>query len=184
MSIATDRMTADELLRLPRGTWRYELVNGALHRMSPAGHTHGKVAARITASMAPFVEQNELGEIYAAETGFKIRQDPDTVRAPDVAFVSAERLERTEASPEGFFPGPPDLAVEVVSPGDSYSEVETKVSEWLQAGVRAVVVFDPRRKACTVYRPGTEVLFLAVTDTLTLPELLPGWSLPLSQAFR
>ena len=152
--------------------------------MSPAGHTHGKVAARVTARMGSFVEEKQLGEVYAAETGFKIRQDPDTVRAPDVAFVSADRLKDAGVSAEGFFPGPPDLAVEVVSPGDSYGDVEAKVSEWLQSGVRAVVVLDPRRKAGTLYRTGAEVVFLTAQDLLAVPEVLPGWSLPLSAVFR
>ena len=152
--------------------------------MSPAGHQHGRVAARVTTRMGSFVEGQLLGEVYAAETGFQIRTDPDTVRAPDVAFVRAERLQRETPTEEGYFPGPPDLAVEVVSPNDSYSDVEAKVAQWIGAGSLAVVVLDPRRQAATVYRPGAEVVFLGPGDVLRIPELLPGWSLPLVEVFR
>lgn len=177
-------MTAEDLLRLPRGTGRCELLQGELRRMSPAGRTHGKVAARVTGSLEPFVEEHALGEVYAAETGFLLSRSPDTVRAPDVAYVSTARLRELAPAAEGFFAGAPDLAVEVVSPSDSYGDVESKVLEWLAAGTRVVVVLDPRRSTGTVYRPDAEVRFLAATDTLELPDLLQGWSLPLAKVFR
>lgn len=184
MSTATQLMTAAELLRLPRGKTRYELVQGELHSMSPAGHIHGKVAARFTAKLFPFVEEHELGEVYAAETGFLLSRNPDTVRAPDAAFVAAHRLAELPASSEGFFPGAPDLAVEVVSPSESYGDVEAKVRLWLSAGTLAVVVLDPRRASATVYRPDGEVIFLSAEDLLTLGELIPGWKLRLADVFR
>ena len=124
--------------------------------MSPAGHAHGRVAARLTISLGLVVEQNSLGAVYAAETGFVLSRHPDTVRAPDVAFVRGERL--ASAPAEGFFPGPPDLAVEVVSPTDTYSAVEEKVFGWLEAGCRAVVVLDPRRQVASVYRSRQSIL--------------------------
>jgi Uma2 family endonuclease len=184
MTVETSLLTAEDLLRLPRGTWRYELLKGELRRMSPAGHTHGKVAARVTAHLLKFVEDNGLGEVYAAETGFIVRRAPDTVRAPDVAFVRAEKLHESPQSVEGFFQGAPDVAVEVVSPSDSYSEVEGKVAEWLEAGALVVVVLDPGRRAGAVHRPGTQVVLLSNADTLSIPDVLPGWSLPLQAIFR
>ena len=113
MATGSRLMTADELIRLPRGTWRYELVRGELRQMSPSGHVHGKVAAHVLGRLMPFVEEHNLGETYAAETGFFLRRNPDTVRAPDVAFVTAAKLAATTLSAEGFFPGAPDLAVVV-----------------------------------------------------------------------
>ena len=184
MATGSRLMTADELLRLPRGRARYELVNGELHTMTPSGHVHGKVAARVAGWLAPFVDKHELSQVYGGETGFILRRAPDTVRAPDAAFVTAAKLASTNPTDEGYFPGAPDLAVEVLSPSDSYSEVDEKVSEWLESGCRVVVVLDPRRKTAKVYRPGTEMMSVAGTEKLTLPDLLPGWSLPLDEVFR
>jgi Uma2 family endonuclease len=177
-------MTAEELIRLPRGQWRYELVKGELRRMTPAGHLHGKVAADVLSRLAVFVREHGLGVTYAAETGFLLRRAPDTVRAPDASFVAAARLASMQLSPEGYFPGAPDLAVEVISPSDSYSEVEEKVAEWLEAGCLVVVVLDPRRKAGRVQRPATPVVSLTETDYLSINDLLPGWSLSLEEVFR
>jgi Uma2 family endonuclease len=110
--------------------------------------------------LAQYAEENRLGTVYAAETGFRLASDPDTVRAPDVAFVSQARVEAV-GEVEGFWPEAPDLAVEVVSPGDSYSEVEEKVFAWLDAGTKMVVVINPRQRSATVYKSPTDIIALA-----------------------
>lgn len=184
MATATHLLTAEQLLQLPRGQWRHELVEGELIRMSPAGHLHGKIAARFAAKLLLFVEENDLGEVYAAETGFLLGKDPDTVRAPDAAFVTKERLAELLPSAEGFFPGAPDLAVEVVSPSDSFTDVENKVRLWLGAGTRAVVLLDPRRASATLYQTSAPVQFIAGSSTLEISTLLPGFSLPLMTIFQ
>jgi Uma2 family endonuclease len=182
MAVHTQLMTAEELLRLPLGEWRYELVNGELRRMAPSGFTHGTVAAEVGARLTTFVREHGLGRSCAAETGFFLRRDPDTVRAPDAAFISTATLER--ASPTaGFFPAAPDMAVEVISPSDTYTKVEEKVAEWLAAGTKVVVVLDPERRAGRVYGLDGEIVTLGATDTLSVPDLLPGWSLPLAEIF-
>jgi Uma2 family endonuclease len=181
MSKGSGVMTAEELIRLPRGRWRYELVRGELREMTPAGHLHGKIAADVLSRMAVFVREHQLGVTYAAETGFYLRRNPDTVRAADASFVGAARLASMTLSPDGYFPGAPDLAIEVISPSDTYSEVDEKVGEWLDAGCLAVVILDPRRKTGTVHRPGGDPVRLAETDVLSLPDLLPGWSLLLGE---
>lgn len=117
MAVVRQQVTALELLHMPDDGFRYELVQGELRRMNPAGNVHGRVVVRITWRLAQYVEENRLGNVYAAETGFKLTTDPDTVRAPDVAFVSLARVEAV-GEVEGFWPGTPDLAVEVISPGD------------------------------------------------------------------
>lgn len=184
MSSQSGLMTADELLRLPRGTWRYELVDGALRRMTPAGHVHGRVAAEVGASLTIFVRDRNLGETYAAETGFLLRRSPDTVRAPDAAFVSHEHLSSMTLLPEGYFPGPPDFAVEVLSPSDTDREVEAKNADWLDSGCRAVLVLDPVAGTARLHRPGQTAMDFATGGVVTVDDLLPGWSLDLAAVFR
>jgi Uma2 family endonuclease len=176
--------TADELLGLPRGTWRYELVAGALRRMSPSGYRHGTVVARITARLAPFVEAHGLGEICGAETGFLLRRNPDTVRAPDAAFLSNETLAGLAGPVDGFFPGAPDLAIEVRSPSDRDADLTAKIAGWLDAGSRAVLVVDPERDRAAVYRPGNRMTSFLRDEDVELPDVLPEWSLRLTEIFR
>jgi Uma2 family endonuclease len=175
-------ITADDLLRMPDDGFRYELVRGALRKMTPAGFQHGRITINITNSLDQFVRANHLGVICAAETGFKLASDPDMVRAPDVAFVRQERIQEV-GDIEGYWPGAPDLAVEVVSPSDSYSELEEKVFDWLMAGTQTVVVVNPRKRAVTVYRSLTDIKILMENDTLECAEVLPGWRMPVKDIF-
>lgn len=122
-------MTADELLKVPRGEMRYELVEGELRKMSPSGARHGRVAVEIVVgSLIAQMKRQRTGAIYSSGTGFRISRQPDTVRAPDAAYVRSERATDTT----GFFDGPPDAAFEVVSPGDTYTEIEEKTLAWLR----------------------------------------------------
>jgi hypothetical protein len=116
-------------------------------------------------------------------TSFLLTTDPDTVRAPDVAFVARERYASLSKT-RGFFPGPPDLAVEVISPTDTYSEVEEKVEAWLNSGCRVLVVVNPRNRTLKVYRSTADVTLLSLTDTFLCQDLLPGFELPVSKIFR
>ncbi len=142
-------LTADELLRLSTaGDRRYELVKGELYEMPPAGASHGDIAMEIGSRLRVYVKANQLGRVFAAETGFVLRLDPDTVRAPDASFVAEDRLPPGDL-PTGFLEFAPDLAVEVVSPGDRPGEVREKVEDWLRAGTRLVWVVHP---STTVYR--------------------------------
>lgn len=175
-------MTAADLLRLPADGRRYELIRGELRQMAPAGPTHGRLAMRLAAHLFQHVEAHHLGTVYAAETGFQLAQDPDTVRASDVAFVSRQRLEAV-GEIEGYWPGAPDVAVEVISPSDRYTDVEDKVVEWLEAGSRMVIVVNPRQRAVTVYHSRTDVVRLTEEDTLEGGEVVPGWQLPIREVF-
>ena len=173
--------TADELLHSPSDGYRYELIKGELKRMAPAGYEHGTLAAVFTGFLVVYVRTQKLGTVTAAETGFKLATNPDTVRAPDVAFVSQKRLD--EAGPvKGYWPGAPDLAVEVVSPGDLYTEVSEKVAGWLEAGSKMVVVVNPRNQQVLVHLPA-EVKVLGADDILKGGEVVPGWELPVGELF-
>ena len=183
MTTRTRPTTAEELLNMPDDGFRYELVRGELRKMVPAGHAHGEYALSIGASLLTHVKANRLGKAYAAETGFKLGSDPDHVRAPDAAFVRSERAAAAQETP-GFFPGPPDVAVEVVSPRDIYTDVDDKVADWLDAGTLAVIVVDPRRRTVKVHRSPADAVVLTEDDTLTVEDAVPGWKLPVSDIFE
>jgi Uma2 family endonuclease len=172
--------TADELLRFP-DTSHYELVEGNLREMAPTGDFHGVYTSNISIEIGWFVRQNKLGETFAAETGFLIRRNPDTVKAPDFAFISHERL--TFPRGTGFVPAVPDLVLETRSPSDRPAAVATKIQEWLEAGVRLAIDLDPAKRTLTVYQPGETPKMLSETDTLEGGEVLPGFTLPLSRLF-
>jgi len=182
MSTTVQSMTAADLLRLPADGRRYELIRGELRQMAPAGPTHGRLAMRIAAHLFQHVEAHHLGTVYAAETGFQLTQDPDTVRAPDVAFVSRQRLEAV-GEIEGYWPGAPDIAVEVISPSDRYTDVEAKVVEWLEAGSQMVIVVNPRQRSVTVSHSRTDMVRLTEEDVLDGGALVPGWQLPIKEVF-
>jgi len=182
MALVQHLTTAEELLRMPEDDRRYELVEGELRAMAPAGFEHGRWASRLNMRLELFVEQQKLGVVFAAETGFLLRRDPDTVRAPDVSFVTQARYEAAEPK-TGYFPGAPDLAVEVLSPSDTYSEVQEKALAWLDAGCRMVLVIDGRKRHVIVYRSRSAVLILGEADTLDGDDVVPGWKLPVGDIF-
>ena len=181
MTTKTKLMTAEELLAMPDDGYRYELVRGELRKMAPAGRVHGKRGNRVNYSLSAHVYENDLGEVYLAESGFHLEIDPDHVLAPDIAFVTKER-EEAFPDADGYFPGPPYLAVEVVSPNDRYTEVAEKVAEWLAAGTRMVVVMNPRNRTVQAHTPGG-VSELTEGDTLDGGDVVPGWRMPVADIF-
>jgi Uma2 family endonuclease len=182
MDTTLQRSTASELYAMPDDGFRYELVKGELRKMSPAGGEHGVIVVNVTLLLGQHVKINNLGVCCGAETGFKIASDPDTVRAPDLAFVSHERIPEGGA-PKKFWPGAPDLAIEVLSPGDTYTEVEEKVEQWLGAGARAVWVINPKRRGVAVYRPTTDVTRLSEGDELDGGDVVPGFRCEVAEIF-
>lgn len=171
-------MTAEELMHLNLPDKRTELVKGVLVVREPAGYRHGAVAMNLSLVLGNFVQAHSLGRLLAAETGFKLFSNPDTVRAPDIAFIRSDRV--PEPPPAGFPAMAPDLAVEVLSPDDRPGAVLEKVGDWLNAGVRLVWVVDPMRGLARVYRAdGTETL-LAAGDALDGEDVLPGFVCPVA----
>jgi Uma2 family endonuclease len=183
MTTTARLITAEDLLRIPEDGLRHELVRGELREIAPAGHKHGRIVLNVTTPLDQHVRANKLGAVFAAETGFKLAANPDSVRAPDVAFVRQERLFGTEAV-EGYWPGAPDLVVEVISPGDIYTEVEEKVTDWLDAGSRMVVLVNPRKRSVTVYCSLTEISILTESDVLDGRDVVPGWAIPVKDIFQ
>ena len=183
MAVTQKPVTAEELLNMPDDGLRSELVKGEVRRTASAGNVHGRLAINVTIPLGQHVRENAFGTVYATETGFKLSSEPDTVRAPDVAFVRRERVEEM-GEVEGCWPGAPDFLVEVVSPGDLYTEVEEKVWDWLDAGARMVVVVNPRGQSVRVHLSHTETFVLTEQDTLDGSNVLPGWKLPVAEIFR
>ncbi|HWS70911.1 MAG TPA: Uma2 family endonuclease [Thermoanaerobaculia bacterium] len=179
MTVDARLMTAEELLRMPDDGMRHELVNGEVSTMSPAGEEHGGISQEIARQLGNHVRAQRLGKVYGADVGFVLSRDPDTVRAPDAAFVRADRVVHMKE----YFPGAPDLAIEVISPNDTYTEVDAKVREYLRAGSQMVVVINPRNQSATVHTAngGTH---LSIDDTLDGGDVVPGWRLPLRDIFE
>lgn len=182
MSTELQLMTADELLALPRGEFLYELVDGELKKTSPAGHKHGRITMRLAVPLGLFVEKKKLGEVYSSDTGFKLTSDPDTVLAPDVAFVSKQRIREVGEAP-GYWPGPPDLAMEVNSPSNTLREIKDKVADWLKFGTRLVWVVSLKLRNVTVYKSLTDVSILTENDTLEGGEVVPGFQISVAKIF-
>lgn len=169
----TAEHTADDLLRFKEPGKTAELVRGLLIVREPPGTGHGARSARLTVRIGAFVEEHDLGEIFAQDTGFKIERDPDTVRAPDRAIVARDRL--AEIPEKGYAEIAPDLVVEILSPGDRPGEVLEKVGHWLSAGVRLVWVLDPIRGEAPVYRADGTVSIIGPGDGLDAEDVLPGF---------
>jgi Uma2 family endonuclease len=158
-----------------------ELVAGELVMMSPAGFDHGRYASKIVTALENHVARQGLGIVTTAEAGFQLSHDPDTVRAPDVAFVRTDRI--PSGGVKGFFQGAPDIVAEVVSPTDRASEVAGKVQEWLQAGCLMVWVIDPENQTVAVHRIRKEIAVLVTGDSLTGGDVLPEFSMPVAKVF-
>lgn len=178
----TRLMTARELEQLSLEASRGELVQGEFIPMSPAGFVHGEIAGNVFGILWSFVRKNRLGVLYAAETGFILQQNPDTVRAPDVAFVTHERAAQQKRK-TGYFQGAPDLAVEVISPSEILDDVENKLIDYLEAGTKVVWLVYPRTQTITIYRSLTDVRILTINDDLDCSDLLPGFSVPVAEIF-
>jgi Uma2 family endonuclease len=175
-------MTAEELQRLHLPNKRAELIRGALITHEPAGYQHGDIAMRLGATIHAFVEAEGLGRVFAAETGFTLGRAPDTVLAPDVAFISSARL--PDPPPQGFAELAPDLAVEVLSPDDAEAEILERVSDWLGAGSRLVWVVDPSRSSARVYRADGSSELVGERDVLDGEDVIPGFLCQMSWLLR
>jgi Uma2 family endonuclease len=181
MSTAT-LFTAEQLSRMPDDGFRYELVAGELKKMTPASWRHGSVASRLDGWLSTYVEAKGLGMTLTSEAGFLVARDPDTVRAPDIAFIHKDRLPAVLPE-EAFWPGAPDLAVEVLSPGDTFREIDEKAKMWLKAGTRMVWVINPAWRTVTIYRSGTDVKTITDSGELEGEDVVPGFRCRVRELF-
>ena len=179
---ATTLMTAEELERMPHDGYRRELVSGELTTMTPTGLEHGVVIMRLGELLSPFVRQHGLGVLSGGDPGFVLARDPDTVRAPDLAFIRKERLATNPVGPT-FWSGAPDLAVEVMSPNDTVHKVDEKAKVWLKAGVEMVWVVNPAWCTVTVYRSARDIKTLTEDNDLDGGDVLPGFRCRVADLF-
>jgi Uma2 family endonuclease len=174
-------LTADELERMPDDdSVQIELDEGELITMPPAGGEHGHIGSGIGSELHVFVKKHKLGRVYSADTGFRLSRH--TVRAPDVAFVRKERV--AEIHGEGFIKGAPDLAVEILSPSDSFRQLTRRLKQYLAAGCHTVWVIHPERTEVYVYRADGTDSALGAEDLIEAPDLLPGFSLRVGELFE
>ena len=187
MATNTRLMTAEELLAMPDDGFRYELVRGELIRRQYAGMRYAYASSHIMFSLPMHRMSDKLGMSYPAEVGFQIEADPDHVRAPSAAFVGPERMklvENDDPDCDRYFPGPPDLAVEVAIPSDTYFYIEEKVADWLNTGARMVIVVNADIRTVKMYRSHIDVVILTEADTLDGGDVVPGWRLPVADIFK
>ena len=175
-------MSAHELLALPDDDRRREIVAGLVVSEPPASFRHGDISAEVFARLSEYVRTRDLGRVVSTETGFLLARDPDTVRAPDVAFVSRSKIERAGAF-RGYFPGPPDLAVEVLSPSERPADVHAKIGDYLAAGSRLVWVIDPSNRQVRVHRSLLQPTILDESAELEGDDVLPGFSVRVGRLF-
>jgi Uma2 family endonuclease len=174
-------LTAEEFAALPHEGLRLELIEGELHAMAPSYADHGDIVGALHVELGIYIRRNHLGKIYGAETGFLVARDPDTVRAPDIAFIQASRVTPAASAPN-WNPIIPDLVVEVISSSDRDKDVASKTRMWLDAGVRLVWVVYPARREIVVHQPDGATT-LTDSETLGGEDVVPGFSLPVTDVF-
>jgi Uma2 family endonuclease len=175
-------LTAEEIWSLPENGNRYELVRGELVKMPPAAAEHGIVTGTLYLMLGGYIRTNGLGVTTIAESGYILSRNPDTLRAPDIAFVSKVRI-GSEGVPQGFWEIAPDLAVEIVSPSERPGEVQSKVDDYLSAGTRMVWIVHPGTRSLTVYRAPDQARVLTVNDTLSGEDVVPGFTCEVKAIF-
>lgn len=178
----TNLLTAHDLLRLCERGVRGELIRGVLCETMPAGHEHGKIVVRLSAALFSFIEPKGLGTVVASDSGVWLEHDPDTVREPDIAFTSAEKVP-LDAQITGYAEVIPDLVVEVTSPSDSRRQAHDKARMWLSHGVRLVWVVHPETRIVDVHVPDQPVSTLSESDALNALDTVPGFSCAVSAVF-
>ena len=184
MSVKQHLVTAEELWELPEVPGkRFELVDGEVVEVSPAGAEHTGIMFMLAKTLDRFVSQHDLGVVMPDGLGFVLRRDPDVVRAPDVSFVTSASVPE-EGLPKGYWEGPPTLAAEVVSPNDRASDIHDRVQDYLEAGTRRVWVLWPRRRLVSVYRPDADTRELGPDATLDGGDILPGFSVRVGDLFE
>ena len=175
-------LTAEDLLHLYSEGVRGELVRRVLRKTMAAGIEHGEIAVNLSILFGSFVKSARLGRVFASDSGVRLERDPDTVREPGLAFISAEKLP-PDTRVRGYSEVVPDLVVEIISPNDRPIAVNDKAQMRLRYGVRLVLLVDPDARTVTTLPAERPAQTLAESDTLTLESVLPGFTCPVRDIF-
>ena len=170
-------LTADDLLRLHSKGVKGELIRGELCATMSVGLKHGEIAIALGAMLLAYVRPRRLGRVFGSDAGVLLERNPDTVREPDVAYISAERLP-LDTDISGYCPVVPDLVVEIVSPSDGPAAADDKAAMWLRYGARAALVINPETLTVSIRRPNRPAAVLTIDDTLEVGDILPGFACP------
>ena len=181
MAIEQELVTAEDMLAMPDDGMRWELIDGEIQRMPPPGAEHEETAGEVLARFREHVKARTLGRVYGAP-GVIVRRNPDRVRAPDFAFVSGGRLPEGK-SPTGYLQEAPDLVVEVVSPTETATDLQAKIQEWLDAGVRLAIALYPKTRTAAVYRSASDIRLLSVDDMLDCGDVVDGFTCRVGDLF-
>lgn len=175
--------TVADLFALADYEKHFELVRGDLMMMSPASPKHGRYASRLNGALGPYVDEHDLGEVYTAEPGFLLHPEPEpVVRAPDIAFVSKERIPPEEEQ-SGFWELAPDLVVEIISPSETGQEIQNKVKDYLDAGTRLIWLVYPKTRTVVEYYSRKTIRELTINDILEGGDVVSGFQYPLEKLF-
>jgi len=181
---STPLITAEQFGRMPGDGTVSELVGGRVVRMPSPFPFHGSVCLEVALALNEFIRPYGLGRVFINDSGIVTERDPDTVRGADVSFFTKARLPEGALPRERYLDTAPELVVEVRSPSDRWQKILQKVSEYLSAGVSVVVVLDPSTNSANVYRDEGSPQTFGPNDTLTIPDLLPGFSVPIARFFE
>ncbi len=180
--VSTKLVTAEELERLSEDE-RYELIRGELRPMSPTSRPHGRILGRVSAPLITHVDENCLGMVYVGDVGIVLETDPDTVLAPDIAFVRGEPHPLAEEQ-DGYFRILPTLVVEIASPSDTRQDLRDKARRYREAGVPNVWLVEYRTRSMSHIDAAGREQVLGEQDTLDGGDLIPGFRLPIADIFR
>lgn len=181
MEETTGAITLEEFLNLPDDGYRDEVSRGHLVREPQPGDQHGAITVEMVTILNNWLKEHPIGKLRT-HSGFRLSRTPLTIRGPDIAFIRRQRLDTVLESP--FFEGAPDLAIEIVSPSNTASDLQEKIAEYMEAGTYAVWVIYPRTRSVVVHDANGEIRMLSRRDTLTAPELLPGFEFPVERIFE
>ena len=183
MTIATEKKiwTDEEFMALPDDGDRYEIVNGELVNMGNSGMEHGNLGTFLGGALELYIRPRKLGVACDSSTAFRMKSG--NKRSPDISFVAKERLKGLKKLPKGFFEGAPDLAIEVLSPSNTFEEIHSKLVEYFESGCKLAWVINPDEESVLVYRKPQPEKLLKITDSLDGEELVPGFTLAIAELF-